>query len=60
MPNQPKTPILGVRLPTHTREALQREAEEKGQNLSELVREILGRHAKRQKKGTPWANTPAK
>jgi hypothetical protein len=47
MPNQPKTPILGVRLPTHTREALQREAEEKGQNLSELVREILGRHTKR-------------
>jgi predicted DNA-binding protein len=53
MPNQPKTPILGVRLPTHTREALQREAEEKGKNLSELVRGILERHAKRNGRKEP-------
>jgi predicted transcriptional regulator len=48
MPNQPKTPARGIRLPDTTWEALQREAEAKQQTPSELVRAILGRHVKRQ------------
>jgi hypothetical protein len=49
MPNQPKTPVVGVRIPTPVREALQREADAKEETLSELIRAILTRHAKRQK-----------
>lgn len=46
VPNQPKTPIVGVRLPTQTRELLQIEANAKEETLSQLIREILSRHLK--------------
>lgn len=47
MPNQPKTPVRGVRLPNIIWEALQREATNKKQTPSELIRDVLSRHVKR-------------
>lgn len=46
-PNAPGTPRRTVRVPDEVWEAAQRKAEEKGDNLSEVIRKALERYAKR-------------
>lgn len=47
MPNAPKTPIRTFRIPDDLWSAAQAKAEERGDNLSEVVRRALQRYAKR-------------
>jgi predicted HicB family RNase H-like nuclease len=41
MPNQPKTPITGVRIPLDLKAAAQAKAAERGESLSDVVRRGL-------------------
>lgn len=47
MPNQPKTPIKCFRIPEDLYRAAQVKAEERGENLSVVVRRALERYVKR-------------
>ena len=47
VPNQPKTPNTVVRLAAELREPLQREAEERGIYLSDVIREACQEHIER-------------
>lgn len=47
MANQSKTPQRTVRIPDDTWEAAKAKAEERGENLSEVIRKYLERYAKR-------------
>lgn len=46
-PNAPGTPRRTVRVPDDVWEAAQRKAEERGDNLSEVIRKALERYANR-------------
>jgi len=41
MPNQPKTPLLAVRVDQETQDALREVAESEGRSMSDVVREAL-------------------
>jgi len=47
MPNAPKTPIRTFRIPDDLWAAALAKADERGENLSEVVRRALGRYVKR-------------
>lgn len=47
VPNKPKTPIRGFRIPDDVYNAAKAKAEEKGETLTEVVRKALERYAKR-------------
>ena len=46
-PNQPKTPMRGVRLPPSLWDAVQREAQERGVYASDVMREAIVEHVER-------------
>ena len=46
-PNQPKTPMRGVRLPPALWDAVQREAQERGVYASDVMREAIAEHVER-------------
>lgn len=47
VPNQPKTPSRNVRVPTDLWEAALARAAERGEVLSEVIREFLERYVRR-------------
>ncbi|WP_366513404.1 ribbon-helix-helix protein, CopG family [Herbiconiux sp.] len=47
MPNQPKTPIRGFRIPTDLYEAAQAAAQAEGRTISDVVREALAAYVDR-------------
>lgn len=47
VPNQPKTPIRGLRVPDELWQAAQAVAAERGESLSEVIRAALARYVKR-------------
>lgn len=51
VPNQPKTKNMVVRLGPDLREPLEREAEERGLSLSDVVREAVAEHVERRESG---------
>jgi antitoxin component of RelBE/YafQ-DinJ toxin-antitoxin module len=50
VPNQPKTPIRGFRIPDDLYLAARATAEERGEDLSTVVRACLERYVKRNRK----------
>ena len=44
MPNQPKSPILGVRLPPELKDWVERHAAQQGTNASALVRDLIAQY----------------
>ena len=46
VPNQPKTPQRTVRVPDEVWSAAKAKAEERGDNLSDVIRKALERYAK--------------
>ena len=53
MPNQPRTPIRGIRVPDELWEAAQQVAADKGETVSDEVRRSLERYVKKATKGKP-------
>ena len=47
VPNQPKTPVRGVRVPDELWEAAKAKAVERGEDLSTVIRAALERYVKR-------------
>lgn len=47
MPNQPKTPIRGFRIPDPLYDAAKAKAAERGEDLSTVIRAALERYVKR-------------
>lgn len=47
VPNQPKTPQRTVRVPDDVWSAAKAKADERGENLSEVIRKALQRYARR-------------
>jgi len=47
VPNAPKTPIRGVRVPDELWTAAQAKAKERGEDLSTVIRSALERYVKR-------------
>lgn len=45
-PNDPKTPIRGIRVPDALWDAAKRRADEKGETVSEAVRKFLERYVR--------------
>ena len=56
MPNQPKTPIRGFRIPDELYLAAKAKAEARGEDMSTVVRAALERYVKR-KDRTPGPST---
>ena len=50
VPNKPKTPIRGVRIPDNLWQEAQRTAAERGESVSDEVRAALERYVKRHRK----------
>lgn len=53
MPNQPRTPIRGIRIPDELWEAAQQVAAERGETVSDEVRRALERYVKRAQREKP-------
>lgn len=53
MPNQPRTPIRGIRIPNELWEAAQQVAADRGETVSDEVRRALERYVKRAQREKP-------